>query len=285
MTRRSPSQPSRLQAMQQVTSQPWFERFARFGYIAKGMVYFVVGLLAAQAAFTTGGKTTDTSGALQSIVNQPFGEFLLSIVAIGLVGYACWRFVQAVLDPEHRHQNEGAKAIGRRFGFALSGLVYSSLALTAFGLILGWGQSSSGGDHTTQDWTGRVLSQPFGRWLVGLAGVVTIGVGLYYFYKAFKAKFMEKLKQSQMSATERKWARRAGQFGIAARGIVFGIIGIFLIVAAWQSDASEARGLGGALATLAQQPYGSWLLGLVALGLIAYSFYLMTVARYRQISH
>jgi len=282
MTRRGPSHQPLQQPMEHVAANPWFERFARFGYAAKGIVYFVVGLLAAQAAFTSGGRTTDTSGALQEIITQPFGKVLLSIITVGLVGYACWRFVQTILDPEHRHEDEGAKAIGRRLGYAFSAFAYGGLALTALSLIFGWGSGGDGGDSSTQDWTRRILAQPFGQWLVGLAGVVTVGVGAYYLYQAFKAKFMRKLKQHEMSATERKWAKRAGQFGTTARGIVFIIIGIFLIVAAWQSDAEEARGLGGALATLAQQPYGSWLLGLVALGLIAYSIYSLVEARYRQ---
>lgn len=268
--------------VRQAASHPWFERFARLGFGAKGLVYFIVGLLAAQAAFTTGGKTTDTSGALETIITQPFGKFLLGIVTLGLLGYASLRLVKAVLDPEHSGE-EGAKSLGRRAGNAFSGVIYVSLALTALSLIFGWG-SGGGGDSSTQDWTARVLSQPFGQWLVGLGGLVTIGVGGYYLYKAFTAKFMEDLNQNQMNRTERKWSKRAGQFGMTARGIVFGIIGIFLIVAAWQSDASEARGLGGALATLAQQPYGTWLLGLVALGLIAYSGYTLVEARYRQIA-
>lgn len=279
------SQRNRLQQpVEQAASHPWFERLARLGYAAKGMVYFVVGLLAAQAAFTTGGQTTDTQGALEAIITQPFGKFLLGIITLGLVGYAAWRLVQAILDPEHRHQDEGAKGIGRRLGYAFSGLVYGSLTLTALSLIFGWGSGSSSGDSSTQDWTARVLAQPFGQWLVGLAGLVTLGVGGYYLYKAFTAKFMEELNQGQMTTTERKWAKRAGQFGMTARGVVFGIIGIFLVVAAWQSDASEARGLSGALATLAGQPYGAALLGVVALGLIAYSLYTLVEARYRQIA-
>ncbi|HAX76270.1 MAG TPA: hypothetical protein DCY88_10625, partial [Cyanobacteria bacterium UBA11372] len=121
------------------------------------------------------------------------------------------------------------------------------------------------------------------RWLVGLAGVIAIGVGFSYLYEAYKAKFRRHLKLSQMSRAEQTWAVRLGRFGIAARGIVFGIIGLFLIQAAKQSDASQAKGFGEALAILAQQPAGPWLLGIVALGLIAYGIYSLVEARYRQI--
>ncbi|MGG6297793.1 DUF1206 domain-containing protein [Leptolyngbya sp. AN02str] len=261
-------------------AHPWIEHLARFGYAAKGVVYFIVGLLSAQAAFTTSGSPTDTNGALETIVNQPFGKFLLAIVTIGLVGYAIWRLVQTVYDPEHQGESNSASRIAQRMGYAFSAIAYSGLALTAVKLIAGTGSSS--GD-ATQDWTARFMSQPFGRWLVGLAGLIVIGVGFSYLYQAYKAKFQEHFKHHQMRQSERNWAKWLGQFGIAARGIVFGIIGLFLFLAALRANASEARGLGGALVTLAQQPFGPWLLGIVALGLIAYSIYSLIEARYRRI--
>ncbi|MBD3884068.1 DUF1206 domain-containing protein [Phormidium tenue FACHB-886] len=273
--------PDLQQPARQVSAHPGFERLARLGYAAKGIVYFVVGLLAAQAAIGAGGKTTDTSGALQEIVVQPFGKFLLGLVAIGMVGYALWRAVQAILDPEHRGKPD-AKRLVQRIGYAFSAIAYSGLAVTAVKLILG--SNASGGD-ATQDWTARVLAQPFGQWLVGLAGAIVLGVGISFLYQAYKAEFQREFMLSQMSRAEQNLAKRSGQFGIAARGVVFVIIGIFLILAALRSDASEVRGLGGALAALAQQPYGPWLLGIVALGLISYSLYSLVQARYRQIIH
>lgn len=281
MTRRNPvsdvEQPAR-----QAASHPWVERLARFGYAAKGTVYFVVGLLAAQAAFTTGGRTTDTSGALTTIVNQPFGKFLLVLIAIGLVGYVLWRVVQAVFDPEHAGEENDAKHIAQRIGYGFSAIAYAGLTLTAVQLVMGSG-GGGGGESSTQDWTARFMAQPFGRWLVGLAGLVVIAVGISYLYQAYQAKFQRHFKRHEMNQTERHWAKWLGQFGIAARGIVFGIIGAFLVVAAVRSNAREARGLGGVLETLARQPFGPWLLGIVALGLIAYSIYSLIEARYRQI--
>lgn len=270
------------QPARRAASHPWIEKLARLGFAAKGIVYFVVGLLAAQAAFGTGGKTTDSSGALSTIVTQPFGKFLLALVTIGLIGYALWRLVQTIFDPEHAGEPTKAKQIAQRIGYGLSALTYSGLALTAIKLIMG--NPTSGGD-STQDWTARFMAQPFGRWLVGLAGLVVIGVGLAYLYEAFKAKFQRHFNLNLMSESERQWTKRLGQFGIAARGIVFGIIGLFLTLAALRQNANEARGLGGALAALAAQPFGPWLLGIVALGLIAYSIYSLIEARYRQIRH
>ncbi|WP_088888829.1 DUF1206 domain-containing protein [Leptolyngbya ohadii] len=268
------------QPARRAASHPWVEKLARFGFAAKGIVYFIVGLLAAQAALGTGGQTTDTSGALTTIVNQPFGKFLLALVTIGLIGYALWRFVQAIFDPEHQGARTEAKHIAQRIGYGLSAIAYSGLALTAIKLILG--NPSNGGD-STRDWTARFMGQPFGRWLVGLAGLAVIGVGLSYLYQAYKAKFQRHFNLQLMSEGERRWTKRLGQFGIAARGVVFSIIGLFLMLAALNENANEARGLGGALAALAAQPFGPWLLGIVALGLIAYSIYSLIEARYRQI--
>lgn len=259
-------------------SSRWAERFMRFGLAAKGFVYAIVGILAFQAAFGRGGRTTGSGGALQSIANRPFGQVLLALVAVGIVGYVSWRFVQAFLDPENHGTD--AKGIARRVGYGLSGLIYAGLALSAVQIIIG--AASGSGGSSTQHWTAVVLSQPFGRWLVGAAGALTIGLGFYQLYKAYKARFRKKQKTHQMSGTEEIWTIRAGRLGLGARGVTFCIIGWFLIQAALQAQAQEARGLGGALQTLAQQPYGPWLLAIVAIGLIAYGVHMGVEARYRR---
>jgi Domain of Unknown Function (DUF1206) len=270
------------QPVQQAASHPWIERLARLGYAAKGVVYFVVGLLAAQAAFGSGGKTTDTSGALKTIVIQPFGKFLLSIVALGLIGYALWRLVQTILDPEHAGHKMNAKLIVQRLGYAFSAFAYAGLAVTSVKLIIG---SHVGESSSIEDWTSLLLVQPFGQWLVGMVGVIVICVGAYYIYEAYKGKFRRQLKLHEMTSTQRTWTMLAGRFGIASRGVVFGIIGIFFIQAARLSEASETKGLGEALRILIQQPYGAWILGVVASGLIAYGVYSVIQARYWSINN
>ncbi|MBE9104862.1 DUF1206 domain-containing protein, partial [Nostoc cf. edaphicum LEGE 07299] len=212
------------QPVRQAASSLWVEQLARLGYAAKGLVYFIVGLLAAQAAFGSGGKTTNTSGALETIVTQPFGKFLLAIVTLGLIGYALWRFVQTILDPEHSGKEMNAKRIVKRLGYAFSAIAYLSLAVTSIKLIMG---SSSSDSDSVEDWTIYFLNQPFGRWLVVLLGLTVIGVGISYLYRSYKGKFRKHFKLYQMTQTEQIWAMRLGRFGIAARGIVFGIIGIF----------------------------------------------------------
>jgi hypothetical protein len=267
---------------QQLTNHAslWVERLGRFGYLSKGVVYGIVGLLAAQAAFGRGGKTTDTQGALQTIVNQPFGKFLLALVAIGLIGYVIWRFVQAIKDPENKGND--AKGLAVRIGYAVNGLVYASLALSAVQIVMGTGSAKNSSD-STEDSTARLLSQPFGQWLVGTVGVFVIALGFYQFYQAFSGKFRKELNLTELSNTEAQWVMRISRFGLAARGIVFCIIGWFLIEAAKQSNAATAQGLDEVLQTLAQQPYGAWLLGIVALGLVAYAIYTIIQARYRRL--
>ena len=257
---------------------PWVVWLARIGYGAKGVVYFTIGLLAAQAAIGSGGQTTGPSGALASIADNPFGMVLLALVALGLFGYALWRFVEAWVDPENAGTD--AKGVAKRVGYAISGVIYALLGVEAVQILLG---SASGGGNRVDDWTARLMAQPFGAWLVGIVGVVVVGTGLYQFYRSYSAKFREKLKLYEMSGREVKWATRAGRIGFAARGVVYVLIGSFLVVAAYRSNPEQAGGIGQALQTLSRQPYGPWLLGLVAIGLMAYGIFAFVLARYRRI--
>lgn len=259
---------------------PFITLLARFGYAAKGVVYITIGVLAAYAALTTGGRTTDSRGALEEILFQPYGKYLLGAIAIGLAGYALWRFVQAVKDTENK--GSGAKGIAFRIGYAVIAVIYAGLAFSAVQLILGSGGESKG-DTASREWTATLLAQPFGQWLVGAVGAGFVAAAISHFYKAYSAKFREKLMTGQMSAKAQTFALRSGQLGLTARGVVFGLIGAFLIQAALHSNAGEARGLGGALTVLGQQIYGQILLALVAFGLVAYGFYMLVLARYRRI--
>ncbi len=268
--------------MTQSKPAEWIERFARFGYAAKGFVYGLVGILALQTALNQGGQTTDPNGVLYEIIQQPFGQVLLSFVTIGLIGYATWRFLQAFMDAD----NKGAdlKGLIERFGFGMSAVIYSGFAFTAIKLLTGNGESGGEqSDQSAQHWTAQFLSQPFGEWLVGLAGVIVMGLGFYYFYKAFTGKFRKELKIIEMTHQEEKWVMRSGRMGLSARGVIFTMIGWFLIQAAYQSNANEAQAIPGTLETLLRQPYGSLMLGVVAAGLVIYGLYMGVNARYRRI--
>ena len=257
------------------------ETLARFGYVAKGFVYGAIGILALMAAFSVGGgQTTGTTGALHAIARQPFGQILLLLIAIGLVGYALWRLIQAFNDPEDKGSD--AKGIFARLGYAMSGLAYVGVAFNAALLAFGSG-GGSGGSSSKQDWTATVMQQPFGRWLVGIGGALIIGIGFYRIYEAYKTKFRKQLNLSELSSQQENWLVNISRFGIAARGVVFIMLGFFVLQAAKNYDPQNVKGLDGALFTLTQQPFGKVLLTLMALGLIAYAIYLFLQARYRQI--
>jgi flagellar biogenesis protein FliO len=252
----------------------WIEKLARFGYVAKGFVYGLVGFLAVLAAVNAGGKTTDTKGALTTIASQPFGVFLLSLIAIGLIGYVIWCLVKALKNPEN-------KKLPSRIGSLISGAVYAGLAFNAAALAIGSNTGDRG--NTERDWTALVLQQPFGQWLIGIVGALIIGVGFYQFYDAYRTKFRQQLDLRELDRQQQDRIIAISRFGIAARGIVFTIIGFFVIQAARQFNPSQVRGLDGALQSLAQQPFGKILLGIVALGLIAYGVYLLVRAKYSRI--
>src|SRR5579884_191946 len=262
-------------------ARPWIAWWGRVGYAAHGVVYGLMVILALQAALGIGGDITDSEGVLLRIIAAPFGRVLLGSIAVGLVGYATWRFIQAGFDTEHKGTDlQGLLARGT---YGVSGVIHLGVALFAVGLLRGTAPESGGGDQTAADRTAWLLTWPFGPWLVALVGAVVIGAGLVQLYKAYRADFHDELDLSAMSRTERLWAVRAGRLGCVARGIVFGVVGGFLIVAAIQADPGQARGIGGALATLAQEPAGPWLLGVVALGLMAFGCFELVEARFGRI--
>ncbi len=264
----------------QAANQPAIQLLGRVGYAAKGAVYIIIGILAGLAALGQGGGTTDRKGAVEAIYEQPAGKILLILVIIGLIGYSLWCLIKAAADTEAKGSD--LKGIANRLFYIGVAFSYGSLAYASFKLVSGTGNSGKSSDTNAQDWTAELLKQPFGVFLVIIFGLVGLGVAGYQFYRAYNGKFKKHLELSKIDARMREWFIRLGRFGLAARGVVFGVIGIFLIVAALQHNAGQAKGLGGALQEVAQQPYGQILLGLVAAGLVSYGLYSLVEARYRR---
>lgn len=271
-------------AAQQVATQAannsWVRGAARLGYAAIGLVYILIGVLAVRTAFGASGETSpDQQTALQRILEAPFGRLILGLVALGLFGYLIWRLLEAGLDVEGKGNNP--KGLARRAGYALNGLIYGALGLQALRLAMGAG--SGEGNNQQQEWTARFMQLPLGRWLVGLAGLVIIGVGCYELYEGWTRKFRKRLAYDQLSEAERGWADRVGVAGKLAHGVVLALIGAFFVQAALRFDPAQAGGLGRALGELAAQPYGPLLLGVVSVGLLAYGIFKLFEARYHRV--
>lgn len=250
------------------------ETLARLGFGARGVVYLLVGWLSLQAAFG-GGRPSDSQNALLTLADDGLGRVLLVLIALGLVGYGLWRLLDALLIPRR-----GGKQTAIRIGHGVSGVLHFMLAFFAASLAFK-GQSGSGSqDQSARDWTAWLLSQPFGEALAILVGLVLIAVGIYQGVKAYRADFMRHLGGDTPQA---HWIRPAGRLGFAARGLVFALIGVFVLTAGRQHDPSEAGGMGQALATLQAQPSGPWLLALTALGLLLFGLFSFIEARYRRV--
>jgi len=264
---------------ERAVQSPWLERFARLGLATQGVVYLVIGGLAAKTALGRSGKTTGSNGALREIAAQPYGQVMLAVVGVGLVGYALFRLIEAVLDTECKGKKP--KGIVTRIGYAFSGLAYVGLAFGAFRLLTAGESKDDGANARTL--TGRLLEQPGGRWMVAAVAVIVFMVAIIQFYKAVTSKFQRTLEQERMGDRLLRWTVRIGRVGYAARGIVFGVIGGLIMKAAIDNDPSGSSGLPGALTALREQPYGPWVLLAVALGLMTFATYCLLRAPYRRI--
>jgi hypothetical protein len=264
---------------------PWVKPAARIGLGAKGLVYLIIGLLAARAALGAGGETADSREALTTMLGQPFGRLLLGIVAFGLVGYTIWRLITAVADTEGKGSE--AKGIAVRVSYAFRALLYGALGVEAARLALGgWGGGGSGGQggEGAEHWAARVLDLPFGRWLLVLGGLGLAAYAVYQLYRAFSDKVKKHLDLHELGPSGAEWAVRVGRIGIAARAVVFAVMAWLLVRAGLDASAEEAGGVGDALATLGTAGTRPWLLAVVGVGLIAYGLYQFVHARYRRMS-
>jgi hypothetical protein len=267
---------SGAQAVKRAAGSPLLRFLERLGYAARGALYAVMGLLALGIALRVGGgETTDLSGSLVFLVGNQFGKVVMIVMAIGLAAYSLWGFIRAIYDPLHR----GSDASGymARLGFVTSAVSYAGLVVLALQLLAGSGGASNDSTKTT---IASVLTHPGGGWATILIGVVAIGVGLGQFLEAYRATFARDLKGTEMKETERKRAIALGRFGMFARGVVFLVIGWFIVQAGVHHDPSQVQGFGGAFQFLLNQPFGRVVLGIIALGFVALGLHSFACARW-----
>jgi len=257
----------------------WIKGLGRFGLVAKGASYALVGYLALRLAFGAGGQATSRQGALATVASHSWGEWLLVALALGFAAYALWRLAETIWPDG----DDGFfKRTGKRIGTLARAAIYAGLTYSALKIAFGSTQQQSQSAEARRA-TAQVFSWHYGTWLVGIAGGCLIAAGLYNAYRGLKKKFTKRWDTGSMSQGAQKTAERIGTAGLLARAVVFTLIGAFFIKAAVDYNPRDAIGMDGALQKLANQAYGEWLLGLVAIGLLAYAIFCFVEARYRRV--
>lgn len=257
---------------------PIMDRLARLGYGVKGIIYITMGFIAFRSALGKSSTPADQLGAIATFGKLPYAQVLLWVILVGLISYSLWGLIRAFLDPFHKGRD--MKGLLARGGYLLSAVTYASFVLPTYHLITGARRGAR--SNQTAQFVIKLMALPWGRFLVGAIGVGAVAAGIYQIYMGITLNFEQEFKPYALSPEQRKVAKQVGRFGTSARGIVFTLVGYFLVLAAYYARPGHAQGFAGALRFLAQQPYGLWLLGTVAAGLIAFGIYsLMSAAWFR----
>jgi Domain of Unknown Function (DUF1206) len=258
----------------------WFTILARLGFVARAVIYILIGVFALDLAFGRNQANASQTGALQAVAHQPFGQWLLIAIIIGLAAYALWRLMQALLG--HGPEGGGENTAGYRLQALVSAVIYASFTLLAVRILTSPNHHASQKPkaHTAAS---NVLSLPGGQWMLGIAGAVLIGVGLFQLYKGVSRKFVDEAKTNEMGPAVRTWYTRIGVIGYCGRAAVFLLIGTLVLFAAVHDTAKQAKGLDGSLQTLADKPYGAAMLCAIAVALMAFGLLSLLDARYRRV--
>lgn len=259
--------------VRQATDSKLIKTLGRVGLVAYGVVHLLMGYLAALVATGRGGAQTDKTGALMTLAAQPGGRWALWLVTVGLAALVVWQLVEAVWG--HR-RFAAARRTKKRLVNAGEAVIFGALAYAAFKTVTGSAKSSG------EPWTAQLLAVPFGRLLVAAIGLGVIAIAAFVVRHGVTKGFTEDLDVSTASPAVRRLTIRLGQVGYPALGVAYGVVGALIVVAAVHVDPNKATGLDAALKTLAAQPYGTILLGLVAAGLVCFGVYCMFDARFRR---
>lgn len=251
---------------------------ARWGFAARGLIYLLIGLLALQIAFGGGGKQADRGGALAEIGEKPMGSFVLWALGIGLVGMSLWRLSEALFGASGPDGHKTSKRLLSAARFVFYGFVAYSVLSFAAG-----DKGGSSGDQQSQDITAKAMEQTGGQWIVGVAGAVIVGAGLWVAVRAIRRDYHKHLKLTQMSRKVRQFVDVTGVGGGVARGALFAGIGVFVVQAAIDYEPDKAKGFDDTLRSFTDTPVGPWLLVLVALGLVLFGLFSFAMARYRKV--
>lgn len=256
------------------------------GFFTKGVVYLLVGALTLMAALGLGGDIASRDGVIKFLLALPAGKLLGGLVALGLLAYSLWRISQVFLRPKKNGKKpKGVKSFFTRLRFFYSAVLYGFIAYS-FGKplvrdIFGHENPKTGeGDEQQQAALGEMLTHEWGKIIIWIIAGIVIIQAIWQFRLAYSAHFMKKIDHSPNIKHEYQFIRKAGRFGYAARGVVFGIIGFFLTKVILLHNARVYKGTEGAMQYLLSFSYGSLLLALVALGLMGYGIFNIMVARH-----
>jgi Domain of Unknown Function (DUF1206) len=265
-------------AARRAADSPYMAWLGRAGLAARGTMYILIGIIAVQIATGHSGQQADRTGAVRLVAKTPFGSVILWLLVIGFAGMTLWRLSEAIWGAA----GEGGRKPSKRAANLARAIFYGAVTYGILKYALGVGAPSSS-DKQSQDLTAAALKVSGGQVIVGIAGAVVIGAGLYVAYRAFKRKFLKHLRMGSASARTRQVVTRLGQAGGIARGVVFATVGVFLIIAAADANPKQAKGIDSALRALAHTPAGPWVLIVIALGLVTFGVYSWCEARWRAV--
>lgn len=265
--------------MSSVSSEP-FRWVVRAGFVARGITYTVIAALALALVVGIGVPASSASpqGALALIVSAPLGQVAVGLIAAGLLAYAIWKLALAARG--RGPEGGGGHSVGDRLANLGGGLIYVVFFAVAVAVLTG---STGNGAGQTQRTAGELFSLPAGEVVCAIAALALIGVSLYQAYDAVCGHFADDNKIEQMSLDGWRIFMLVGRIGILARALIYLLVGYFLFRATIELHARTAVGVDGALSRLHRQPFGSWLLALVAAGLLAFAAFSMLEARYRRL--
>jgi hypothetical protein len=258
----------------QTADSTWLRTLGQVGVAAIGAVYLLLAWVSLQVAFGSSGKAADNTGALSELAGNAVGRVILGVMTLGLFAFAVWQVVLAAVG--YAGERDDQKRLFQRIGAGAKAVVGVAIGIQALKFTITGGSSDS--SQKQGDWTGKLLGVPAGHVLVVLIGLGIIVFAGYLVYEGVEKKFLEKLEHGISSTVT-----RLGQVGWIARGVAFAVVGVLVVVAGVKSQPQKARGLDQALKTLAGQPFGKWILTLVALGFAAYAaFQLITASNHKE---
>lgn len=265
-------------AAKEAAFSPAMEGLTRLGYAVKGFIYVAIGFLAIAGALGKSSTPADQLGAIAEFSRLPYAPIILWIILIGLISYSLWGLIRAVLDPFHKGNN--LEGLLKRGGYLLSAITYATFVVPTYHLVRG--SSEENGTNRTVLLVSTIMDMPMGRIVIGAVGLGGIAAGLYQMYLGITMNFDQRFKPYALTPKQLQVAKQVGRFGTTARGVVFTLVGFFLALAAYQFNPGHARGFDAAFDFLARQPYGLWLLGIIAIGMIAFGLYsFMSAAWFR----